>query len=87
MFSDLLLHDMGAGLADGIAQGFASGRDFRTPPLWGVRNSAPYLHDGRAATLEDAIRLHGGEAAPARDAFLRLPAGRRAALIAFLRSI
>ena len=87
MFSDLLLHDMGSALADGIAQGFATGADFRTPPLWGVRDSAPYLHDGRAATLEDAIALHGGEGEVARQRFLALPADREAALLAFLRVI
>ena len=87
MFSDLLLHDMGSALADGIAQGFATGADFRTPPLWGVRDSAPYLHDGRAATLQDAIALHGGEGELARQRFLALPADRQAALLAFLRVI
>jgi CxxC motif-containing protein (DUF1111 family) len=87
MFSDLLLHDMGTELADGFAQGFATGSDFRTPPLWGVRESGPYLHDGRAATLEEAIVQHGGEAAAARDRFLALPVGTRAELVAFLRAI
>jgi CxxC motif-containing protein (DUF1111 family) len=87
MFSDLLLHDMGPELADGIAQGFATGSEFRTTPLWGVRASAPYLHDGRAATLEQAITLHGGEATRARERFAALPPFRRAALIAFLERI
>jgi len=58
LFSDLLLHDMGPGLADGIEQESASGSEFRTPPLWGLRFSAPYLHDGRAGTPEEA-RLEG----------------------------
>jgi CxxC motif-containing protein (DUF1111 family) len=87
VWSDLLLHDMGPGLADGIVQGDASGSEFRTAPLWGVVWSAPYLHDGRAATLEDAIALHGGEASPARDAFLGLPADPRAQLMAFVKSL
>ena len=87
MYSDLLLHDMGPELADGIAQGFASGSEFRTTPLWGVRASAPYLHDGRTASLEQAIVLHGGEAATARARFLALSPARRRALIAFLQRI
>jgi CxxC motif-containing protein (DUF1111 family) len=87
MFSDLLLHDLGFELADGIPQGFASEREFRTTPLWGVGASAPYLHDGSAATLEEAIVRHGGEASVARDRFLALPRGARAALIGFLNGI
>jgi CxxC motif-containing protein (DUF1111 family) len=86
-FSDFLLHDMGPALADGIAQGDATGSEFRTPPLWGVRASAPYLHDGRAPTLEDAIAAHGGEAQTARDRFLALGATERAQLIEFLGSL
>ena len=54
---------MGDELADGIEMGIASGREFRTAPLWGVGATGPYLHDGRADTLDAAIRLHGGEAA------------------------
>jgi len=84
LYSDLLLHDMGPALGDGIVEGFAGPNDFRTAPLWGVRASAPYLHDGRAATLEDAILLHDGEASAARARFADLTSARRAALIAFL---
>src|SRR5262249_2862998 len=87
LFSDLLLHDMGPGLADGIVQGVAAGNDFRTAPLWGIRERAPYLHDGRAKTLVDAILLHGGEAESARYRFSALSAHARSALLAFLRSI
>ena len=87
LFSDLLLHDLGFELADGIAQGFASGSEFRTTPLWGVRASAPYLHDGSVATLEEAIARHGGEASSARDRFLALRRHDRAALITFLNGI
>ena len=62
-------------------------RQWRTPPLWGVADSAPYLHDGRAATLQDAITAHGGEAGSARDRYMRLSAGDRAKLLAFLSSL
>jgi cysteine-rich repeat protein len=86
-YTDLLLHNMGPVLADGIRQGNAEGYEFRTPPLWGVRHSAPYLHDGRAATIEDAIVAHGGEAQAARDNFLALPLVKRQQLIAFLNAL
>jgi cysteine-rich repeat protein len=86
LFSDLLLHDMGPALADGIVQG-GSGSEFRTPPLWGVRWSAPYLHDGRASTLEEAIAAHGGEATQSRSRFDLLSSTDKAALIAFLNSL
>jgi CxxC motif-containing protein (DUF1111 family) len=78
---------MGPGLADGFVQGDATGSEFRTSPLWGVFWSAPYLHDGRAATLEDAIAQHGGEAAHARDGYLGLTPILRAQLIAFVKSL
>jgi CxxC motif-containing protein (DUF1111 family) len=87
LFSDLLLHDMGAELADGIVEGNATGSEFRTAPLWGLGRTGPYLHDGRAATLEDAIVAHGGEAEGARDRFFALPDTDRAALLAFLLSL
>jgi len=85
-YSDLLLHDMGPGLAD-ICLGLASPSEFRTEPLIGLRFANRFLHDGRAATLEQAIELHGGEGAGARERFDRLPPGTRAALIAFLKSL
>ncbi|MFQ5530352.1 MAG: di-heme oxidoredictase family protein, partial [Gemmatimonadota bacterium] len=79
LFSDLLLHDMGPGLADNRPDGDASGQEWRTAPLWGLRvmrdflnGDAFLLHDGRAATVEEAILLHGGEAQAARDAFAAL---------------
>lgn len=78
---------MGDGLADGVRQGGANGREFRTAPLRGVRFSAPYLHDGRAATLADAIAAHGGEAQASRDKFLGLSAADRGFLVAFLSSL
>jgi CxxC motif-containing protein (DUF1111 family) len=86
LYSDLLLHDMGA-LGDGIAQSAASPREMKTPPLWGLRASAPYLHDGRASTPDAAIRAHDGEAAIARDRYQRLGALQRQQLLAFLDSL
>ena len=85
-FTDLLLHDMGS-LGDGIEQGDATGSEFRTAPLWGVAQSAPYLHDGRASTLDAAIAAHDGEAKVARNRFLALAPSDRTALIAFLRAL
>lgn len=93
-YTDLLLHDMGSGLDDGYTEGIASTSEWRTPPLWGIGlqqhfqgGEAYYLHDGRARSLEEAIEWHGGEAAASRDAFLELPAGDRARLLRFLRSL
>jgi CxxC motif-containing protein (DUF1111 family) len=92
-FTDMLLHDMGEGLADGRTDFYASGSEWRTPPLWGiglvqvVNLRAGYLHDGRARTLEEAILWHGGEAEISRDRFAALDANRRAALIRFLKSL
>jgi len=92
-YSDFLLHDMGEGLADGQPVGGATGREWRTPPLWGigltstVTKKAFFLHDGRARTLEEAILWHGGEAERARDSYARLPRTDRALLIKFLESL
>jgi CxxC motif-containing protein (DUF1111 family) len=92
-YSDFLLHDMGEGLADGQPVGGATGREWRTPPLWGigltstVTKKAFFLHDGRARTLEEAILWHGGEAERARDSYARLPRTDRALLISFLESL
>ncbi len=86
-YSDLLLHDMGEELADGFPMEAATGREFRTQPLWGVVAVAPYLHDGRAATLDEAIRWHGGEAGTARDAYAGLSDAERNELISFLGSL
>jgi CxxC motif-containing protein (DUF1111 family) len=114
VFSDLLLHDMGARLEDPVEPnpdvelveqqffGYSGGgtvfvereradpslpRQWRTPPLWGVKDSAPYLHDGRADTLSEAILLHGGQAAASAAAFRVLPDDDRARLIAFLETL
>jgi CxxC motif-containing protein (DUF1111 family) len=108
-YSDLLLHDMGADLADnGFATEFAATKAmWRTPPLWGIGlcdevaagyagpsyNQSPdlgpchYLHDGRAATLLEAVLWHDGEARKSRSGVVALPADDRAALVAFLRSL
>ncbi len=86
LYSDLLLHDMGP-LGDGIVQGDAAGSEMKTPPLWGLRASAPYLHDGRARTVDAAIRAHDGEARSARDRYIQLSAQQRQQLLDFLNSI
>jgi CxxC motif-containing protein (DUF1111 family) len=86
-YTDLLLHDMGPELADGIEQGVATGAEFRTAPLWGVVATGPYLHDGRADTIDQAIRMHGGEGQAAADAYEALTAQERGQLIAFLESL
>ena len=92
-YTDLLVHDMGAGLADGRPDFTASGSAFRTPALWGVglaqtvNPMATFLHDGRARTLAEAILWHGGEATGAREAFRTATARDRDALLAFLASL
>ncbi len=114
IYSDLLLHDMGPGLADAVSaipeidarevpvtSGYYGGtsiellvnvttnvrQEWRTPPLWGLRDSPPYLHDGRAVSLDEAIRMHGGEAATAARKFRALKAGDRDKVIAFLNTL
>jgi CxxC motif-containing protein (DUF1111 family) len=92
-YTDLLLHDMGPGLADGRPDGEASGSEWRTAPLWGiglvdtVNGHTRFLHDGRARDLSEAVLWHGGEAAASADAFRALPARARDTLIAFLESL
>lgn len=92
-YSDLLLHDMGAGLADDRPEFRASGRDWRTPPLWGigltqaVNGHTQFLHDGRARNLLEAVLWHGGEAEAAKQRVLAFDAGQRAALLDFLNSL
>jgi len=85
LYSDLLLHDIGTG--DGILQAAANGEEIRTPALWGLRLRRPLLHDGSAATADEAVRRHAGEAELARRGYEQLPAADRAALMAFLRSL
>jgi len=92
-YSDLLLHDMGADLADGLPEARATGAEWRTAPLWGiglaqtVEPRAGYLHDGRARSLLEAILWHGGEAASAPARVRQMPPADRAALIRFLESL
>jgi CxxC motif-containing protein (DUF1111 family) len=93
LYSDLLLHDMGPGLADNRPDGQASGTEWRTAPLWGLRlmrrfmnGQALLMHDGRAKSIEEAITLHGGEALISRNAFLALTPAQRAALLDFVES-
>ena len=92
-YTDLLVHDLGAGLADGRPDYLANGNEWRTPPLWGMgmfqqTNGTPYyLHDGRARTITEAILWHGGEAKTSRDNFTNLSKTDRAALLAFLQSL
>jgi CxxC motif-containing protein (DUF1111 family) len=92
-YTDLLVHDMGDGLADDRPDFQASGREWRTPPLWGiglvetVNDHTNFLHDGRARSLLEAVLWHGGEASGARERVRRFSARERAALIAFLQSL
>ncbi|MBT9486776.1 MAG: discoidin domain-containing protein [Rubrivivax sp.] len=96
-YTNLLLHDMGPGLADGLVEGQASGSMWRTPPLWGIGYTellaasagvpVGYLHDSRARSLTEAILWHDGEAAASRRRFEALPKADRDALLAFLRSL
>ncbi len=92
-YTDLLLHDMGEGLADHRPEALADGREWRTPPLWGigltetVTGQASFLHDGRARTPLEAVLWHGGEAQAARDTVAQLSEADRDALVRFLESL
>jgi CxxC motif-containing protein (DUF1111 family) len=92
-YTDMLLHDMGDGLADNRPDFLATGREWRTPPLWGiglietVNGHTNYLHDGRARNLSEAILWHGGEAEPAKQLFAGMSKADRDALLAFLNSL
>jgi CxxC motif-containing protein (DUF1111 family) len=92
-YTDLLLHDMGEGLADGRPDFEASGNEWRTAPLWGIGLTqavlpySGYLHDGRARTLEESILWHGGEAERSKETFRTMAKTDRAALIQFLNSL
>jgi CxxC motif-containing protein (DUF1111 family) len=90
LFSDLLLHNMGTGLADGISQGFATGSDFRTAPLWGLGQRLFFLHDGRAGDLTAAIAAHASSGSEANGVIARynaLGAQQKQDLLQFLRSL
>lgn len=84
-YTDLLLHDLGAGLADPFPSPEAA--EWRTAPLWGLKQRKTYLHDGRAATLREAIAWHDGEAAASRLRFIALSAASQATLLAFLAAL
>lgn len=92
-YTDMLLHDMGEGLADNVSEHEASGSEWRTPPLWGigltrtVNPNATWLHDGRARSLLEAVLWHGGEAQAARDRVVAMTPDERADLIRFLESL
>ena len=92
-YTDLLLHDLGPGLADSMGEDGVAAGEWRTAPLWniglteGVAGGEAYLHDGRARSLEEAILWHGGEAEASKESFRQMSAADRAALIAFLKSL
>jgi CxxC motif-containing protein (DUF1111 family) len=92
-YTDLLLHDMGEELADNRPEFDANGKEWRTPPLWGigltgiVNGHTNFLHDGRARNMTEAILWHGGEGAASREAFKNLPSTDRTKLLAFLKSL
>ena len=92
-YTDLLLHDMGAGLADGRPDFLATGTEWKTPALWGIglfqktNGTAFYLHDGRARSIEEAILWHDGEAAVAKNKFILLTGADRTALVRFIKSL
>jgi RNA polymerase sigma factor (sigma-70 family) len=96
IYSDLLLHDMGASLSDSAGTYGSPGpdspdgrlaREWRTPPLWGFRDSGPYLHDGRAQNLEEAVAFHEGQGAASARRFFARSALERARIEAFLKSL
>ena len=93
-YTDLLLHDMGADLDDGYTEGNAETNEWRTPPLWGLGLSPNsqggqyfLMHDGRARSIDAAIKLHGGEAADSRDKYNKLSESERSSLLKFLESL
>ena len=93
-YTDLLLHDMGPGLNDGYTEGNAKTFEWRTPPLWGLGLSPNsqggeyfLMHDGRAKSIEEAIQLHGGEAAASKNNFNQMASAERNAILKFLKSL
>ena len=92
-YTDLLLHDMGEELSDHLPENHATGREWRTAPLWGigliktVNGHTRFLHDGRARNIEEAILWHSGEAEDSKKFFKRLPKDDRKALIMFINSL
>ncbi len=92
-YTDLLLHDMGEGLADDRPDYLANGNEWRTPPLWGigllskVNGHTRLLHDGRARNIEEAILWHGGEAEASKKQFMTLSKGERELVLRFVESL
>ena len=87
LYSNLLLHHIHRADYRGMEEPGAPAGYFRTPPLWGCRETEPYLHDGRAETLRDAIEMHDGEALQVRQRFMALSAAEQQALMLFLRDL
>ena len=91
MYTDLLLHDMGDGLADGLQEFEARSQDWRTAPLIGIgthlRSGGSLLHDGRAQSIREAILWHDGEAQPSRDKYLKLEASQKLLLEYFIEQL
>jgi CxxC motif-containing protein (DUF1111 family) len=90
VFTDMLLHDLGAGLADGIVEGLATGRDWRTAPLIGLRFDRTFMHDGRAGDVPAAIAAHAGPGSEANESvslYQAMSAADRAALETFVESL
>ena len=87
LYADLKRHDMGPELSDSIDETGTGASVWLTRPLWGVGSTTPYLHDGRASTLDEAIRAHGGEGEAARNAYAHSDEEQRAQIIAFLNSL
>lgn len=87
LYGDLKRHDMGPGLAEPVDETGIGASVFMTQELWGVGDTAPYLHDGRATTLTEAILWHGGEAQASRDAFAALELSEQKAVISFLDNL
>jgi CxxC motif-containing protein (DUF1111 family) len=86
-YSDFLVHDMGNALSDGIPEGRAAAREWRTTPLWGLRLKKRYLHDGQCTTIEDAVKAHAGQAETSSRQFESLSVSDKEDLLAFLRSL
>jgi CxxC motif-containing protein (DUF1111 family) len=89
-FSDFAVHDMGTGLADGVSQGNANGRQFRTAPLWGAGQRLFFLHDGRTSDIYEAIQDHAGQGSEANSVirnFNALSLSDQQAVVNFLRSL
>ena len=90
LFSDLLIHDMGVGLADGVSQGQAGPREFRSAPLWGLGQRVFFLHDGRTSDLVEAILAHmsdGSEASAVVSKYKALQENEKEDVLNFLRSL